>query len=134
MTFRLTSFVTDCPDMLSLGSMRSLIAIAAFLLALFVAAAPVEATRVSDGEAAVAADATQSAAGVIAVTTDGHCQHVPCSDSTHNHMPGGCAGHSFVPAFAFESPRIAMAKRRFAFTHDVLNGRTLLPPVPPPLG
>ncbi|MEQ1867987.1 MAG: hypothetical protein HOP13_03330 [Alphaproteobacteria bacterium] len=133
MTFTLASFVTDRPNILSLGSMRSLIAIAAFLLALFVAAAPVEAMCGSGGEAAVAAGATQSAVDVIAVATGGHCQHVPCSDSTHDHMPGECAGHSFVATFAFESPRIAIAKRRVAFTHDNFNGRTLLPPVPPPL-
>jgi hypothetical protein len=133
LTFTVASFVTDRPEILSLSSMRSLFAIAALLLALFFAAAPVEAACVSGGEAAVVAGATQSAASVTAFATNGHCQHVPCSDSTHNHTPGGCSGHSFVPAFAFESPRIAIVKRRVAFTHDDSNGRTLLPPVPPPL-
>lgn len=113
--------------------MRSLFAIAAFLLVLFVSAAPVEAVCVGGGEPAVVADATQSVGEVAAVATGGHCQHVPCSDSTHNHMPSGCSGHSFVPAFAVEAPRVATAKRGLAFTHDLSNGRTLLPPVPPPL-
>lgn len=113
--------------------MRSLISIAAFLLALFIAAAPVEAACASNGETAVTAGTTQGAGGVIAVATGGHCQHIPCSDSTHNHMPGGCEGHSFVPTLAFPSPRVAIAKHRVAFTHDASNGRTLLPPVPPPL-
>jgi hypothetical protein len=113
--------------------MHNLFAIAALLLALLFAAAPVEAACVSDGESAVAAGPAQSKADGAAFATGGHCQHVPCSDSTHNHMPGGCTGHSFVPAFAFESPRITIAKRRVAFTHDISNGRTLLPPVPPPL-
>jgi hypothetical protein len=113
--------------------MRSLFAIAALLLALFFAASPAEAVCVGGGEAAVGVGAAQGAADVTAFATGGHCQHVPCSDSSHNHMPGGCVGHSFVPQSSFESPRIATAKRRVAFTHDDSNGRTLLPPVPPPL-
>lgn len=104
------------------------------MLALLFAAAPAEAACGSGGEVAIAASDVQGAAGVLAaVTTGGHCQHVPCSDTTHNHVPGGCAGHSFVHAFAFEAPRVAIAKRCVAFADDTSNGRTLLPPVPPPL-
>ena len=125
--------MTSRPEVLSLGLMRLLFAIAALMLALFFAAVPAEAACESGGEAAIAASDVQGAAGVLAAVTGGHCQHVPCSDTTHNHMPGGCAGHSFVPAFAFEAPRVAIAKRRVSFANDTSNGRNLLPPVPPPL-
>jgi hypothetical protein len=91
--------------------MRRLFAIAALMSALFFAAAPAEAACGSGGEAAVAAGEAQGADGALAVAGGGHCQHVPCSDTTHNHMPGGCAGHSFVPAFTFETPRVAIVNR-----------------------
>lgn len=127
------SFVTDRLEVLSLGLMRRLFAIAALMLALFFAAAPAEAAWESGGEVAIAAGDVQGAAGVLAGVTGGHCQHVPCSDTTHNHMPGGCTGHSFVPAFTFETPRVAVSRRLVAFANEISDGRTLMPPVPPPL-
>ena len=120
-------------NILSLGSMRSLLAIAALLLALFFAVAPAEAACGDGVDLAVAAGDAQSVSDLSAVTSGGHCQHVPCSDSTHNHTLGGCAGHSVFPAFAFETPYFTTADIRVAFTCEDSSGRTLLPPVPPPL-
>jgi hypothetical protein len=113
--------------------MRSLFAIAVLMLALLFVLAPAEAACASGGDAAVAADVTSDAARTAVLDDGGHCPHVPCSDTTHSHLSGGCAAHSFVPAFAVESPHVTMAQIRIAFAHEVSNGRTPLPPVPPPL-
>lgn len=113
--------------------MRSLLTIAALLLALFFAAAPAEAACADGIDVTVAAGDAQDVSDLSAVASGGHCQHVPCSDSTHNHTLGGCAGHSVFPAFAFERPYLMAADIRVAFTCEDSSGRTVLPPVPPPL-
>lgn len=113
--------------------MRSLFAIAAVLLGLFFAAAPAEAACAGDNEPAVSVSVTPSSASVAALATGGHCHHIPCSDKNHSHLSGGCAGHSFVPAFVFDAPCLTLSAGRFAFSDETASGRTLLPPVPPPL-
>ena len=113
--------------------MRSLVAIAGLLLALFFAAAPAEATSVAGDDAAVAVSASQSPSDVTVSALPEHCPHVPCPNTSHDHLPGGCVGHSFLSTAALEAPRVALAQGRVASEHDDAGGRTLLPPVPPPL-
>jgi hypothetical protein len=79
------------------------------------------------------ADASIDVVDATATPADRHCHHVPCSDATHNHASGECAGHSFVPAVALHSPLGPSADSRVAFADETSNGRTPLPPIPPPL-
>lgn len=120
-------------NMLSLGSMRCLVAIAGLLLALLFAAAPAEAASMAGSDTSIAASASQDGSDVTVSASAGHCPHVPCPDSSHEHVPGGCVGHSFVADTALQMPRIALSDGRVAFEHEDASGRTLLPPVPPPL-
>lgn len=121
------------PEGLSQGIMHRLFAIAAFMLALFFVAVPAK-TACVDGSNVLPAAVTQGAADVETATNGGHCQHVPCSNTRHSHSaPGGCAGHTFVTAFVFATPFVAVVGNRVEFTRDDSDGRTLLPPVPPPL-
>lgn len=122
--------------------MRSVFAIAALLLALFLSAAPSGAVAFAIDEPVAATDpllrgvdtaADTTTADTTATAPAGHCPHVPCPNTAHSHTPGGCTGHSFVPSIAFETSHAAVAVGRAAIKHENIRGRTLLPPVPPPL-
>lgn len=84
-------------------------------------------------DAAVATGTPQSESDITVSVLPEHCPHVPCPNTSHNHLPGGCVGHSFVSTAALETPGMAVTDGRVAFEHDDASGRTLLPPVPPPL-
>lgn len=113
--------------------MRSVFAIAALLLALLFAAAPAEAVSITGDDSAFASAAPQDSLNAMAAAIGGHCSHVPCPNTGHNHLPGGCTGHSFVSTAAFETPLMFAADARVAVEHEDASERNLLPPVPPPL-
>lgn len=103
------------------------------VLALLLAAGPADASRAEPADQTVVISAVDSASAVVSAPA-GHCHHVPCSDTSHNHASGGCAGHTFVLVLAF-MPMLAFdTVTRFASANDDVAGRALLPPVPPPLG
>ena len=83
--------------------------------------------------------AVESSASLIASVSAAsdqaeHCGHIPCANSAHSHASSSCSAHSFVAmgddwiALSFHSAASIVPKT----SHFV--GRTLLPPVPPPLG
>jgi hypothetical protein len=102
------------------------------VLALLLAAGPADASRAEPADQTVVISAVDSASAVVSAPA-GHCHHVPCSDTSHNHASGGCAGHTFLPMLAFSPPLVFDTATRVAFANDVASGRALLPPVPPPL-
>lgn len=113
--------------------MRTLLTIAALMLSLLVSAASAEAACVNGVDEAVAADVAADAADLTAGSARGHGYHIPCTDTTHDHASCGCTGHSVIPTLAFGTPSVIDSNTRVTFTNDLANGRTLVPPVPPPL-
>ena len=107
--------------------MRVLLIIVGIVLALALGAAP------SDRLVAGAPDAPVYAA--IADATNAfapHCDHFPCSDAAHAHAPCVCA-FAFVSGQALGPADVDFTFARIWFSDDSITGRTLLPPVPPPL-
>ncbi|MDZ4741730.1 MAG: hypothetical protein SGJ03_17780 [Alphaproteobacteria bacterium] len=109
--------------------MLRFLAIAGFILVLLSQLAPAEAACVSDSDFAAGAVAEDATLALVVL----HDEHVPCSDTSHRHVSCVCAGHFFVPAQACASPQVAYTLARFDLTRKMLMGRTLQPPVPPPL-
>lgn len=103
------------------------------VMALFFA----NADRVSEAslESVVALDAVKASVSVApaGVEQAGHCAHVPCANSAHTHLPGPCAAHSFVAIGDGWIVPDFLAVASVALKNDRYTGRTLLPPVPPPL-
>jgi hypothetical protein len=114
--------------------MRTLLVLLGFAVVALVFANPDRASaRSLESVIAVEASQTTVIAASAAVDQAEHCAHVPCANSAHSHSSGPCAAHSFVligdgwvtPGFV-SAGSIGRKNDRYA-------GRTLLPPVPPPL-
>ena len=114
--------------------MHKLLAIAVLMmLSLLVSAASAEAACVNGVDQAFAADVAADAADLTAGSARGRSHHFPCTDTTHDHASCGCTGHSVIPMFVFGPPSMIDSNTRVMFSNDRANGRTLVPPVPPPL-
>jgi hypothetical protein len=113
--------------------MRTLLTIAALMLSLLVSAASAEAACANGVDQAVAADVAADVAELTAGPALGHGHHIPCTDTTHDHASCGCTGHSVIAMFAFGTPSLIDSNTRVTFANELANGRTLVPPVPPPL-
>ena len=112
--------------------MLRFLAIAGFILVLLSQLASAKAACVSESDFAAGAVAAVAVIATLAPVVV-HDEHVPCSDTSHRHVSCVCAGNFFVPAQACASPHVAYTLARFDLTRKMLMGRTLQPPVPPPL-
>lgn len=114
--------------------MRTLLVLLGLLLVALIFANSDRASATSlEGVAAV----LSAKASVIAAPADldqaEHCAHVPCANNAHSHSPGPCAAHSFVAiGEGWVAPALVSAGS-IGLKNDSFVGRTLLPPVPPPL-
>ena len=88
----------------------------------------------SSFESVLAVETSEISVAMTSVDTDepaAHCAHVPCANAAHPHS--SCTAHSsFVMGGGLIGPDF-LAAEPVALTHDRNVGRTLVPPVPPPL-
>lgn len=113
--------------------MRALWFVLTLVLGALFLALPERATATALASADVVDNVASSAVAEEAVPESNHCAHVPCTNAAHSHASGSCAAHSFIVLGAgWGIPRLASGAV-IGFKHDRYVGRTLLPPVPPPL-
>ena len=113
--------------------MRSLLASLALGLALL-AGVPGEASCAQDIAApSVSEAAALPSAATVADDSCDNCQNAPCADGCQVHASCGCMAHPAVTSVAFAVPKLTNARLRISFDAEAANGRSLLPPVPPPL-
>ena len=83
------------------------------------------------GKTAVETTTVAVAALVAIADNEEHCAHVPCANGAHSHS--SCSTHSFVVIGEGGTSLNFNATASIASKADRFGGRTLLPPVPPPL-
>lgn len=109
--------------------MRILLIIVGLLIVL---AAPSQAQA---GGNDVARDASVYAVAAPSESHTNHCQHVPCDSGCEamQHAPCACGAFAHFGNPHGQAGVVARASERIAFDDETLTGRSLLPPVPPPL-
>jgi hypothetical protein len=113
--------------------MSRLLAISCLLLGLLVLTSPANAAYQDCGGQAVAIGTAGTALDFTSASPDAGCDHVPCPNPAHQHSPSGCHAHSFLMVSPLEALIAAETESRVAIADEAATGRTLMPPVPPPL-